>query len=66
MSATASTSPPRTAIVVFAGPSGCCKSTVLRMIAGPEDISPGTRTIGAAVVNDLPPKDRGLAILFLS
>ena len=52
--------------VVFVGPSGCGKSTLLRMIAGLEDISSGTLTIGERVVNDLPPKDRGVAMVFQS
>ena len=52
--------------VVFVGPSGCGKSTLLRMIAGLEDITDGTLTIGDRVVNDLPPKDRGVAMVFQS
>ncbi len=52
--------------VVFVGPSGCGKSTLLRMIAGLEDISGGTLTIGDKVMNDLPPKDRGVAMVFQS
>ncbi len=51
---------------VFVGPSGCGKSTLLRMIAGLEDISGGTLNIGGKVVNDLPPKDRGVAMVFQS
>jgi multiple sugar transport system ATP-binding protein len=51
---------------VFVGPSGCGKSTLLRMIAGLEDISAGTLEIGGKVVNDLPPKDRGVAMVFQS
>ncbi|CAN7667210.1 ABC transporter ATP-binding protein [Devosia sp. Root413D1] len=51
---------------VFVGPSGCGKSTLLRMIAGLEDISGGTLTIGERVVNDLPPKDRSIAMVFQS
>ncbi len=51
---------------VFVGPSGCGKSTLLRMIAGLEDISGGTLTIGDRVVNDLPPKDRRIAMVFQS
>jgi multiple sugar transport system ATP-binding protein len=51
---------------VFVGPSGCGKSTLLRMIAGLEDISGGTLTIGDRVVNDLPPKDRSIAMVFQS
>jgi multiple sugar transport system ATP-binding protein len=52
--------------VVFVGPSGCGKSTLLRMIAGLEDISAGDLTIGGRRVNDLPPKDRGVAMVFQS
>ncbi|MEY4696211.1 MAG: hypothetical protein RIT14_639, partial [Pseudomonadota bacterium] len=51
---------------VFVGPSGCGKSTLLRMIAGLEDITSGALTIGDRVVNDLPPKDRGVAMVFQS
>ena len=51
---------------VFVGPSGCGKSTLLRMIAGLEDISDGTLAIGERVVNDLPPKDRSIAMVFQS
>jgi multiple sugar transport system ATP-binding protein len=51
---------------VFVGPSGCGKSTLLRMIAGLEDITSGTLDIGGRVVNDLPPKDRGVAMVFQS
>lgn len=50
--------------VVFVGPSGCGKSTLLRMIAGLEDISGGILSIGERVVNDLPPKDRQIAMVF--
>ncbi len=50
--------------VVFVGPSGCGKSTTLRMIAGLEDISGGTVEIDGEVVNDLQPKDRGVAMVF--
>jgi multiple sugar transport system ATP-binding protein len=50
--------------MVFVGPSGCGKSTALRMIAGLEDISGGTISIGDRVVNDLPPKDRDIAMVF--
>ncbi|MBR6185138.1 MAG: sn-glycerol-3-phosphate ABC transporter ATP-binding protein UgpC [Clostridia bacterium] len=50
--------------VVFVGPSGCGKSTTLRMIAGLEDISGGTVEIDGVVVNDLQPKDRGIAMVF--
>ncbi|MEF3305206.1 ABC transporter ATP-binding protein [Paenibacillus sp. GYB003] len=50
--------------VVFVGPSGCGKSTVLRMIAGLEDISEGEIYIGDVLVNELPPKDRDIAMVF--
>jgi len=50
--------------VVFVGPSGCGKSTTLRMIAGLEDISEGTVEIDGEIVNDLQPKDRGIAMVF--
>jgi multiple sugar transport system ATP-binding protein len=50
--------------VVFVGPSGCGKTTALRMIAGLEDITEGTVKIGDQVVNDLPPKDRDIAMIF--
>jgi multiple sugar transport system ATP-binding protein len=50
--------------MVLVGPSGCGKSTALRSIAGLEDITSGTITIGSRVVNDLPPKDRDIAMVF--
>lgn len=50
--------------VVLVGPSGCGKSTTLRMIAGLEEISDGTIRIGDRVVNDIPPKDRDIAMVF--
>jgi len=50
--------------MVFVGPSGCAKSTTLRMIAGLESISSGDVHIGERRVNDLPPKDRGIAMVF--
>ena len=50
--------------MVFVGPSGCAKSTTLRMIAGLEDISAGEVRIGDRVVNDLAPKERGIAMVF--
>jgi multiple sugar transport system ATP-binding protein len=50
--------------VVFLGPSGCGKSTLLRMIAGLEEISGGVVKIGGTEVNDLPPRDRGVAMVF--
>ncbi len=50
--------------VVLVGPSGCGKSTTLRMIAGLEDITGGDILIGGHVVNDVPPKDRDIAMVF--
>jgi len=50
--------------LVLVGPSGCGKSTILRMIAGLEEISEGTMRIGDLVVNDIPPKDRDIAMVF--
>ena len=50
--------------VVLVGPSGCGKSTLLRMIAGLEEISGGTISIGERVVNDVPPKQRNIAMVF--
>jgi multiple sugar transport system ATP-binding protein len=50
--------------VVLVGPSGCGKSTTLRMIAGLEEISGGDILIGGDVVNDVPPKDRNIAMVF--
>src|SRR6516225_5656895 len=50
--------------MVLVGPSGCGKSTALRSIAGLEEISSGTISIGSKVVNDLPPKDRDIAMVF--
>ena len=50
--------------VVLVGPSGCGKSTTLRMIAGLEDISGGEVRIGDRVVNDLPPRDRNISMVF--
>jgi multiple sugar transport system ATP-binding protein len=50
--------------LVLVGPSGCGKSTILRMIAGLEEISEGTMRIGDRVVNDIPPKDRDIAMVF--
>jgi multiple sugar transport system ATP-binding protein len=50
--------------MVFVGPSGCGKTTTLRMIAGLEEISDGTLKIGDRVVNDVPPKDRDIAMVF--
>jgi multiple sugar transport system ATP-binding protein len=51
-------------LVVFVGPSGCGKTTALRMIAGLEEITSGTVRIGDEVVNNLPPKDRDVAMIF--
>ncbi len=50
--------------VVFVGPSGCGKTTALRMIAGLEAVTRGSVRIGGHVVNDLPPKDRDIAMVF--
>ena len=50
--------------IVLVGPSGCGKSTTLRMIAGLEDISGGELYIGDRLVNDVPPKDRDIAMVF--
>jgi multiple sugar transport system ATP-binding protein len=52
--------------VALVGPSGCGKSTTLRMIAGLEDITDGEISIGGRVVNDLPPRDRDIAMVFQS
>jgi len=52
--------------VVLVGPSGCGKSTTLRMIAGLESISQGTLRIGGRVVNDVPARDRDIAMVFQS
>jgi multiple sugar transport system ATP-binding protein len=50
--------------MVLVGPSGCGKSTLLRMIAGLEEISDGTIAMDGEVINDVAPKDRGLAMVF--
>ena len=50
--------------MVLVGPSGCGKSTALKMVAGLEGVSSGTVAIGDHVVNDLPPKDRDVAMVF--
>ncbi len=52
--------------MVFVGPSGCGKSTLLRVIAGLEDLTGGTLKIGGRVVNDVPPAERGIAMVFQS
>ena len=52
--------------IVFVGPSGCGKSTTLRMIAGLEDISGGNLFIDGDYMNDIAPKDRGIAMVFQS
>lgn len=53
-------------LIVFVGPSGCGKSTLLRMIAGLEKISGGELQIDGQVVNDVPPSERGIAMVFQS
>ena len=50
--------------IIFVGPSGCGKSTTLRMIAGLEEITKGELYIGDRLVNDVPPKDRDIAMVF--
>jgi len=52
--------------MVLVGPSGCGKTTALRMLAGLEDISEGTIRIGDRIVNDVPPRDRDIAMVFQS
>ena len=52
--------------MVLVGPSGCGKSTLLRMLAGLEEITDGTISIDGQVVNDLPPKNRDIAMVFQS
>lgn len=52
--------------LVLVGPSGCGKSTLLRMIAGLEEITSGELSIGERVVNDVPPRDRGIGMVFQS
>jgi len=56
----------RGSFVAFVGPSGCGKSTTLRMIAGLETVSHGEIRIGGRVVNDVPSRDRGIAMVFQS
>ncbi|MBR9836738.1 MAG: sn-glycerol-3-phosphate ABC transporter ATP-binding protein UgpC [Rhodobacteraceae bacterium] len=53
-------------LIVFVGPSGCGKSTLLRMIAGLEKITAGTLEIDGQLVNDVPPAQRGIAMVFQS
>src|ERR1035437_4180126 len=52
--------------MVLVGPSGCGKTTSLRMIAGLEEISAGVLRIGDRIINDVPPKDRDIAMVFQS
>ena len=52
--------------IIFVGPSGCGKSTTLRMIAGLEDISSGELYIDGKLMNNVNPKDRGIAMVFQS
>ncbi|MFM7171687.1 MAG: ABC transporter ATP-binding protein, partial [Caldilinea sp.] len=52
--------------LVFVGPSGCGKTTSLRCLAGLEEISDGNIRIGERIVNDVPPKDRDIAMVFQS
>ena len=53
-------------LVVLVGPSGCGKSTTLRMVAGLESISAGRLLIGGRLVNDVPPSERDIAMVFQS
>src|SRR4051812_22041912 len=55
---------PDTSFTVLVGPSGCGKSTLLRMIAGIEEISSGELRIDGRLVNDVPPRDRDIAMVF--
>src|SRR3954467_13361555 len=50
--------------LILVGPSGCGKTTALRMVAGLEKISDGTISVGDQVINDVPPKDRDIAMVF--
>jgi ABC-type sugar transport system ATPase subunit len=52
--------------LTLVGPSGCGKSTILRMIAGVEEISSGQLYIGHVLANSIPPKDRGVSMVFQS
>ena len=56
----------RREFIVLVGPSGCGKTTILRMIAGLEEVSGGKIFIGNKLVNDVPPKDRDIAMVFQS
>jgi len=51
-------------LIVLVGPSGCGKTTILRMIAGLEEVTSGEIWIGGRLVNDIPPKDRDIAMVF--
>jgi multiple sugar transport system ATP-binding protein len=51
-------------LLVLVGPSGCGKSTLLRIVAGLESVTSGTLAIGGRVVNDMPPRDRDIAMVF--
>jgi multiple sugar transport system ATP-binding protein len=53
-------------LMVFVGPSGCGKTTALRMVAGLEDVTSGEIRIGGRVVNDVPPRERDVAMVFQS
>jgi len=55
-----------TEFMVLVGPSGCGKSTALRMLAGLEEVSEGEIKIGDKIVNDMPPRDRDIAMVFQS
>jgi multiple sugar transport system ATP-binding protein len=55
---------PDESLMVLVGPSGCGKTTALRMVAGLEEITEGTVRIGNRVVNEIPPKDRDIAMVF--
>lgn len=50
--------------IVFVGPSGCGKSTTLRMLAGFEEITGGTISIDGNIVNNTPPRERGISMVF--